>query len=49
MVRLMTGALVRIGQERAPMAKITEYLEGRAGKCSFAAPAEGLCLVKVIY
>jgi len=49
MVRLMTGALVKIGQGRAPAGGIANYLEGRSGKCSFAAPAEGLYLVRVIY
>jgi len=45
----MTGALVKIGQGRAPAGGIANYLEGRSGKCSFAAPAEGLYLVRVIY
>jgi tRNA pseudouridine38-40 synthase len=49
MVRLMTGALVRTGQERAPVQSIATYLDGTSGKCSFAAPAEGLYLVRVIY
>jgi tRNA U38,U39,U40 pseudouridine synthase TruA len=45
----MTGALVKTGQGRAPVESIANYLEGRAGKCTYAAPAEGLCLVRVIY
>jgi tRNA pseudouridine38-40 synthase len=49
MVRLMTGALVKAGQGRAPAASIASYLEGKSGKCSFAAPAEGLYLARVIY
>jgi len=49
MVRLMTGALVKTGQGRAPAESIAAYLEGAAGKCAFAAPAEGLYLVRVIY
>jgi tRNA pseudouridine38-40 synthase len=49
MVRLMTGALVKIGQGRAPAESIGKYLAGGAGKCSFAAPAEGLYLTRVIY
>jgi len=49
MVRLMTGALVKTGQGRAPVGGIATYLEGGAGKCSFAAPAEGLYLTRVIY
>jgi len=49
MVRLMTGALVKTGQGRAPVESIANYLKGQAGKCSFAAPAEGLYLTRVIY
>jgi tRNA pseudouridine38-40 synthase len=49
MARLMTGALVRVGQRRAPVESIAKYLGGAAGKCSFAAPAEGLYLIRVIY
>ena len=49
MVRLMTGALVKTGQGRAPVDSIATYLEGTAGKCSYAAPAEGLYLTRVIY
>jgi tRNA pseudouridine38-40 synthase len=49
MVRLMTGALVKTGQGRAPVESIASYLDGKSGKCSFAAPAEGLYLVRVIY
>ena len=49
MVRLMTGALIKIGQGRAPAASIARYLDGGAGKCAFAAPAEGLYLTRVIY
>jgi tRNA pseudouridine38-40 synthase len=49
MVRLMTGALVKTGQDRAPADSIATYLAGRAGKCSFAAPAEGLYLTRVLY
>jgi tRNA pseudouridine38-40 synthase len=49
MVRLMTGALAKTGQGRAPAESIASYLKGGAGKCSFAAPAEGLYLTRVIY
>jgi tRNA pseudouridine38-40 synthase len=49
MVRLMTGALIRIGQGRAPVSSIASYLGGTAGKCAFAAPAEGLYLARVLY
>jgi len=49
MVRMMTGSLVKIGQGRAPVDSVASYLEGAAGKCAFAAPAEGLYLARVIY
>jgi tRNA pseudouridine38-40 synthase len=49
MVRLMTGALARVGQGRAPVPSIAAYLDGSAGKCPFAAPGEGLYLARVIY
>jgi len=49
MVRLMTGALVKTGQGRAPAESIAAYLNGNTGKCTYAAPAEGLYLARVIY
>lgn len=49
MVRLMTGALVKIGQGRAPATSIATYLTGASGKCSFAAPPAGLYLTRVLY
>ena len=49
MVRLLTGALVRCAQGRAPTQWITRLLDGQAGKNSFAAPAEGLYLRRVLY
>jgi tRNA pseudouridine38-40 synthase len=48
MVRLLTGTLVRIGQGKADMALIRELLKG-GKKTQFAAPAEGLYLVRVSY
>ena len=49
MVRLLTGSLVRCGQGRASPDWIGSLLTGNAGKTSFAAPAEGLYLMKVFY
>ena len=53
MVRLMTGALVRVAQGRAEPRWISELLTaaeaGNKTKSSFAAPAEGLYLTRVIY
>jgi tRNA pseudouridine38-40 synthase len=51
MVRLMTGTLVRCGQHRADVSWITRLLTAPVGitKTSFAAPAEGLYLVRVTY
>lgn len=54
MVRLMTGALIRVAQGRAQPGWIAENLlragdNPAGGKTSFAAPAEGLYLARVIY
>ncbi len=50
MVRLLTGSLVRVAQHRAPAAWLTELLQSKgATKTSFAAPAEGLYLARVLY
>ncbi len=48
MVRLLTGSLVRCAQGRAPIAWIDRLLAGTE-KSSFAAPAEGLYLQRVLY
>lgn len=48
MVRLLTGSLVRCAQGRAPLSWLDALLAGQ-GKTSFAAPAEGLCLMRVLY
>ena len=49
MVRLLTGTLVRCAQGRAPSEWISELLAGNGPKTSFAAPAEGLYLMRVLY
>ena len=49
MVRLLTGALVRCAQGRASPEWIVRLLAGQAGKNSFAAPAAGLYLLRVLY
>lgn len=50
MVRLVTGTLVRCAQGRAELPFIKELLAGKgARKTSFAAPAEGLYLTRVLY
>lgn len=50
MVRLVTGTLVRCGQGRAELSFIKELLAGKGTrKTSFAAPAEGLYLTRVLY
>ena len=48
MVRLLTGSLVRCAQGRASLAWLDDLLAGNA-KTSFAAPAEGLYLMRVLY
>jgi tRNA pseudouridine38-40 synthase len=50
MVRLLTGTLMRCAQHRAPAAWIDELLAGKGRiKTSFAAPADGLYLTRVLY
>lgn len=50
MVRLLTGSLVRCGQGRASREWLQELLtRAHARKTNFAAPAEGLYLVRVLY
>ncbi len=51
MVRLITGTLVRCGQHRAEIQWIENLLSTPAAtiKTSFAAPADGLYLVRVLY
>ncbi len=50
MVRLLTGALMRVGQGRAEASWIAGLLGNPRGpKNHFLAPAEGLCLRRVLY
>lgn len=50
MVRLLTGTLVRVGQGRMEEAALRDLLARPGGRrSSFAAPAEGLYLVRVSY
>lgn len=50
MVRLIVGALVKYALGRMPIGDLTTRLHsGQAGQARFAAPAEGLCLVRVRY
>ena len=50
MVRLLTGTLVRCAQGRAELDFIRDLLTAKgARKTSFAAPAEGLYLTRVLY
>lgn len=50
MVRLLTGTLVRVGQGKMSEAVLHDLLARPAGRrSSFAAPAEGLYLVRVSY
>jgi len=50
MVRLLTGTLVRCAQGRAELAFISDLLTAKGvRKTSFAAPAEGLYLTRVLY
>lgn len=50
MVRILTGALVRIGAGKEEKSAITEmFLKERTKKIGITAPARGLSLVKVTY
>ncbi len=49
MVRLLTGSLVRCAQGKATADWIAGLLGGQQGKTTFAAPADGLYLLKVLY
>ena len=49
MVRLLTGSLVRCAQGKASTDWIDALLTGDITKTHFAAPAEGLYLLKVLY
>ena len=50
MVRLLTGTLIRCAQGRAKPSFVSELLDSKGRiKTSFAAPAEGLCLTRVLY
>lgn len=50
MVRLLTGALLRVAVEREPLTWLTDLLHCRGpGKCAHVAPAAGLYLVHVDY
>lgn len=50
MVRLLTGALLKVGAGREPLSRLTDLLHRRVpGKCQHVAPADGLYLVSVDY
>ncbi|MES2708370.1 MAG: tRNA pseudouridine(38-40) synthase TruA [Verrucomicrobiota bacterium] len=50
MVRLMTGAILRVAGGRAPLTWMTDLLHRRVeGKCQHLAPPDGLYLVSVDY
>lgn len=50
MVRLLTGSVVRVAQGKAPLSWLGSLLAQKSpAKSSFAAPADGLYLVRVLY
>jgi len=47
---MMTGTMVRCAQGRQPLSRLDELLKSKgATKTTFAAPAEGLYLERVLY
>ena len=49
MVRMLTGAMIRVAQGRVEIAGLRERLAGSGTKWNYVAPAAGLYLVKVKY
>jgi tRNA pseudouridine38-40 synthase len=49
MVRMLTGAIVRVGQGREDAASLRERLQTGGPRWNHVAPAAGLYLVKVLY
>ncbi|HET7238636.1 MAG TPA: tRNA pseudouridine(38-40) synthase TruA [Terrimicrobiaceae bacterium] len=49
MVRMLTGAIVRVGQEREPLEGLQARLETGSPKWNHVAPSDGLYLVRVLY
>lgn len=49
MVRMLTGAIARVGQDRADIADLRERLQNGGSRWNHVAPAGGLYLVKVLY
>lgn len=49
MVRMLTGAAVRVAQGREPLENLSARLQGAAPRWHHVAPADGLYLVKVFY
>lgn len=49
MVRMLTGAIIRVATGREDIANIVSRLETGKPRWSYVAPADGLYLVKVIY
>jgi tRNA pseudouridine38-40 synthase len=49
MVRMLTGAIVRVGHGRETVANLCDRLDARGPRWNHVAPACGLYLVKVLY
>ena len=50
MVRIMTGTLVGVGQDKIPAASVSEIILSKSREnAGMTAPAEGLYLNKVVY
>lgn len=49
MVRMLTASAIRCAAGRLPLEEIRRHLENAGPRTSHVAPAEGLCLVRVVY
>ena len=48
-VRIMVGTLVEVGRDQRPTDSIAALFGGKRSEAGFLAPAQGLCLMEVIY
>ena len=49
MVRILVGTLVEVGRGERSAESISELFGGKRAEAGFLAPAQGLCLMEVMY